>query len=88
MLQKIYVGNLSWGSSEESLKTLCEPFGSIADAFIVRDRLTGKSRGFGFVEFASKDSADKAVEKLNGSQVDGRSIKVNFAEEKPPKSRF
>jgi hypothetical protein len=86
-LQKLYVGNLNWQMSEDSLRKTFSKHGEILDAFIVRDRLTGKSRGFGFVEFADKENANAAKIELDGSQHEGRVLKVNLADEKPPRSR-
>lgn len=85
-LQKLYVGNLSWTTNEDALRGLFGKHGDIIDAFIVRDRLTGKSRGFGFIEFSSKTDADAALASLNGVENDGRTLRVNLADAKPPRS--
>ena len=85
-LQKLYVGNLSWTTNEDALRGLFGKHGEIIDAFIVRDRLTGKSRGFGFIEFSSKSDADAALASLNGAQNEGRTLRVNLADAKPPRS--
>jgi RNA recognition motif-containing protein len=85
-LQKLYVGNLSWTTNEDTLRGLFGKHGDIIDAFIVRDRLTGKSRGFGFIEFSSKTDADAALASLNGVENDGRTLRVNLADAKPPRS--
>ena len=89
VLQKLYVGNLTWTTNEDTLRQLFGAHGEVNDAFIIRDKLTGnssligKSRGFGFVEFGSKDEAEKAMQELDGTQSDGRTLRVNLADEKP-----
>ena len=84
MSKKLFVGGLSWGTSEDSLRSAFERFGEVKEAVIVLDRETGRSRGFGFVTFANDDSAERAIEEMNGSQLDGRSINVNIANERKP----
>lgn len=76
MVKKLYVGNLSWGTTEEALQELFSPFGEIKSVAIITDRLTGRSRGFGFVELTNADQAKQA---LNGKEFQGRSIKVSDA---------
>lgn len=85
MSKKLFVGSLDWGVTEEDLQQLFAPFGAIEEAVIVKDKFSGKSRGFGFVSFANGEEADQAVEKLNGSDLKGRKIVVNEA--RPPKPR-
>jgi nucleolin len=85
-LQKLYVGNLNWQITDDALRKTFSKHGELVDAFIVRDRLSGKSRGFGFVEFAKKQEAENAREELDGSQFEGRTMKVNLADSKPPRS--
>jgi RNA recognition motif-containing protein len=84
MGKNIYVGNLSYGSTEESLRSLFEQYGNVHSAKIISDRETGRSRGFGFVEMDS-ESADAAISALNGYELDGRALKVNEA--RPRESR-
>ena len=69
MSKRLYVGNLSWGTTEDSLKNLFSQFGKVDSASIITDRQTGRSRGFGFVEM---ENADEAVHKLNGKEFQGR----------------
>jgi RNA recognition motif-containing protein len=76
---QIYVGNISYGMREDTLKELFEQYGEVTSVKIVKDRMTGRSRGFGFVEMSDKDEAEKAIEALNGTDVDGRNIRVNVA---------
>ena len=83
MSKKIYVGNLSFKTTEEGLHSLFSQFGLVVSAQVVRDRLTDQSRGFGFVEMELEAAADDAIVSLNGQMVDGRRIRVNAAEEKP-----
>jgi len=79
MSVQIYVGNIAYRMSEDTLKELFEQHGEVVSAKIVTDRISGKSRGFGFVEMADKDEAEKAIEKLNETEVEGRNIRVNLA---------
>ncbi|MDD9933078.1 MAG: hypothetical protein OXT09_05715 [Myxococcales bacterium] len=76
---RLFVGGLSWDTSEETLRKAFEPHGPIADAVILKDRATGKSRGFGFVTMQNRKDATKAIDALNGSELDGRSLVVNVA---------
>ena len=78
-MKNIYVGNLSFQTSEQELETAFSAYGQVERAQVVKDRDTGKSRGFGFVEMADDAAADKAIESLNGAQLDGRSLTVNEA---------
>jgi len=73
----IYVGNLSYGATENSLRGLFEGFGQVATAKIVTDKFTGSSRGFGFVEMPNEDEAQRAIAELNGKDFEGRKIIVN-----------
>ena len=80
-MQSIYVGNLSWGMTSEKLQEVFEKVGAVSSSRVITDRETGRSKGFGFVEM-SKEDADKAVTELNGQEVEGRTLKVNLAEDK------
>ncbi|MDH4199983.1 MAG: RNA-binding protein [Spirochaetia bacterium] len=80
---QIYVGNLDYGTTNESLKELFAPFGEVVSAKIIMDRDTNRSKGFGFVEMASKNEGIKAISKLDGQELNGRNIKVNEAQQKP-----
>ena len=79
MGKKIYVGNLPFSMGEENLKELFEQKGAVDSVNLMRDRDTGRSRGFAFVEMASEEEATKAIEELNSYSVDGRSLTVNEA---------
>jgi len=85
MSKKLYVGNLSYKATEGDLKDLFKEFETVTEVNLVTDRATGRSRGFGFVEFSSSDDADKAVKSLNGKMLQGREIVVNEA--RPPRNR-
>jgi RNA recognition motif-containing protein len=85
MAKKLYVGNLSWGTTEDSLKEMFSKAGSVVSASIITDKMTGKSRGFGFVEMEDAD-ADNAIKMFHGQEIDGRTLTVNEArprEERP-----
>jgi RNA recognition motif-containing protein len=83
MGKKVFVGGLSWSTNDASLRSAFESCGAVDDAKVVSDRETGRSRGFGFVTFTEQDGATKAIESMDGRQLDGRTLKVNEAEEKP-----
>ena len=83
---KLYVGNLPWSTGEAELEEMFSAIGAVSSANVITDRDTGRSRGFGFVEM-SNDDAKRAIEELNGTEVDGRTIRVNEAEEKRRDSR-
>ena len=77
--KKLYVGNLSWGVSDDSLKAAFAEFGEVTSAQVAMDRMTGRSRGFAFVEFATDEAAAAAVAGLDGHELDGRELRVNIA---------
>ena len=79
MSMKLYVGNLSFDTNNQDLLELFAQSGSVQSANIVEDRETGRSRGFGFVEMASKEEGEAAIAALNGQEVNGRALKVNEA---------
>ena len=79
MSNNIYVGILPWSFKDDSLKELFEEHGEVTSAKVIVDRMSGRSRGFGFVEMASSDEAGTAIEALNGYEADGRELKVNEA---------
>jgi cold-inducible RNA-binding protein len=81
-VKNIFVGNLSFNTSEDELRQMFEPYGQVDRVSIMTDRDTGRSRGFGFVEMANNDDGEKAITALNGSQVGGRTINVNEARPK------
>jgi cold-inducible RNA-binding protein len=86
MGNKIYVGNLPFTATSENLNELFSKFGQVDSAKIVMDRDTGRSKGFGFVEMSSGDEASTAIEKLNGSDMGGRSLVVNEARPMEPRT--
>lgn len=82
---KIFVGSLPWSVNNDSLKELFAQYGEITEAVVITDRDTGRSKGFGFITFATEESAQKALE-MSGKEVEGRAIVVNIAkprEERP-----
>jgi RNA recognition motif-containing protein len=81
-MKKIYVGNLPWSTDDASLRELFATVGEVLSVAVISDRETGRSRGFGFIEMEDAD-ADKAIEELNGREVDGRELRVNEARERP-----
>ncbi|NTW15811.1 MAG: RNA-binding protein [Candidatus Moranbacteria bacterium] len=78
MAKKLYVGNLSYGTTEESLRAAFEQAGTVVSVAVIMDKMTGRSRGFGFVEMEDADM-DKAIEMWNGKELDGRELVVNEA---------
>jgi cold-inducible RNA-binding protein len=82
MAKKLFVGSLSWDTNDEGLNAAFSPFGEISEAIVISDRYTGRSRGFGFVTFEDDEAADKAIEALNGTELDGRTIRVDVAQAK------
>jgi len=79
MSTKLYVGNISFNTTNQDLIDLFSASGTVTSANVIEDRETGRSRGFGFVEMASKSEAEAAIAELNGKEVDGRALKVNEA---------
>lgn len=79
---KIFVGNFSFSTTEDDLRSLFSPFGNIDTISVITDRTTGRSRGFGFVEMGDRGQAEKAIEALNGTQFGGRSLNINEARPK------
>lgn len=85
MSAKIYVGNLSFNSSEQDLQDMFSEFGTVQSVKIIEDRETGRSRGFAFVEMSSNEEAQSAISGLNGREIDGRALTINEA--KPQEER-
>lgn len=79
MAVKLYVGNLSYKTDESSLSSAFSAFGSVESAKIITDKMTGRPRGFGFVEMSSEEEANKAIDGMNGKDFDGRTLNVNIA---------
>jgi RNA recognition motif-containing protein len=85
-MTRLYVGNLSWNTTDQSLRSAFEQDGrTVKDVHIMTDRDTGRSRGFAFVEMGSKEDAQAAIQALDGANIDGRQIKVNEARERAPR---
>ena len=82
MSKRLFIGGLSWNTDDEGLRAAFERFGAVADAKVITDRDTGRSRGFGFVTFDGPDEADTAIREMDGTSLDGRNIKVNEARER------
>src|SRR5436853_7114415 len=82
MGKRLYVGNLTYGSTDASLRQLFEAHGTVTSAQVIMDRDTGRSKGFGFVEMASDQEAQAAIAALNGQQIEGRALTVNEARPK------
>lgn len=79
---KLFVGGISWNTDDVGLKQAFERFGAVRDAKVITDRETGRSRGFGFVTFEKEADAAAAISEMDGANLDGRSIRVNAAEDK------
>lgn len=90
MAKKLYVGNLSYQTNDQTLSNLFAEAGTVVSATIINDKMTGRSKGFGFVEMSSDEEAEKAIEMFHNKEVDGRSIMVNEARpmEERPKRDF
>jgi len=86
MATSIYVGNLSWSATEESVEALFKPFGEVLSVKLISDRETGRARGFGFVEMEDSAAID-AISALDGKEIEGRALHVNKAEAKKPSMR-
>jgi len=79
---KLFVGSLAWAVNDESLSSAFSPYGTVVSAKVIKDRESGRSRGFGFVEMSSNDEADNALKALNNSDLSGRNIVVSMANSK------
>ena len=82
---KLYVGGLPYSVTDDKLQEIFSPHGTVASARVITDRMTGRSRGFGFVEMSSQSEAEEAIQKMNGTDLEGRSLTVNEA--KPQQER-
>lgn len=87
MAKKLYVGNLSYNTFEDSLRNLFSSYGNVESVRIITDRDTGYSKGFGFVEMSTEAEAQAAISATNGFEFDGRRLKVNEAMDKPRRDR-
>lgn len=87
MSKKLFVGGLAWATSDEGLHAAFSRFGEVTDAKVITDRETGRSRGFGFVTFENDGDADEAMSAMDGADLDGRSVRVNEAQERRKNDR-
>src|SRR5712671_1188284 len=85
-MKNLFVGNLSFGATEDALRSLFEAYGTVDRVNVVTDRETGRARGFGFVEMSVDAEADRAITGLNGKELDGRAMNVNEARPKESRS--
>ncbi len=83
MSKRLFVGGLSWNTGDEGLRQAFEAFGQVADVKVITDRESGRSRGFGFVTFEDRAAADAAIAAMDGADLDGRTLRVNEATERP-----
>lgn len=83
MAAKVYVGNLSWNTDDDGLARAFSAYGQLTDYIVMKDRETGRSRGFGFVTYGTQQEADAAIAGLNEQELDGRRIRVNMANSRP-----
>src|SRR5262245_795107 len=87
MAKKLYVGSLPYSVTETQLRELFEPFGELESVRVISDKFTGRSKGFGFVEFADNEAADKAIAEVNGRELEGRTLVVNEARPEEKRER-
>jgi len=88
---KVYVGNLPWSVDDEKLREMFSGYGDIEEATVIKDKFSGRSKGFGFVTFSDDESAKKAIAEMNEKDIEGRQLRVNEAkpmEDRPPRRDF
>jgi len=85
MGKKLFVGNLDWSVRDEDLKQAFGSFGEVTSARVVTDKMSGRSRGFGFVEYATDEAAEAARQQMNGKDMNGRPLRVDMAQEMKPR---
>lgn len=85
MAAKLFVGGLSWDTTDDSLRNFFSKVGNVVSASVIMDKFSGRSKGFGFVEMGSDKEAKEAIEKLNGQSLDGRTVAVNEARPQTPR---
>ena len=85
MEKKLFVGGIAWATTEEQLREAFAEHGEIKDLIIIKDRETGRSKGYGFVTMESEEAGKNAMEQINGKEVDGRTLRVDEATERKPK---
>lgn len=88
MSKKLYVGNLPFTTTEDELRAIFQRHGSVDSVHVITDRETGRARGFAFVEMSELNAAQDAIKALDGSELGGRSLKVNPAQERQPRGRY
>lgn len=91
MSKKLYIGSLSYSTTEDSLKDAFSQVGTVESAIVITDKMSGRSKGFGFVEMSTEAEAQKAIEEMNGKELDGRTINVAEArpmEDRPKRNNF
>ncbi len=91
MAKKLYVGNLPYSTTDEDLRAAFEGFGEITSATVIKDKFSGRSKGFGFVEMPDDAAAQAAIDAMNGKEMNGRALTVNEArplEDRPPRRSF
>jgi len=87
-MAKLFIGGLAWHTDDVTLRTKFEEFGQVEEAIVVKDRDTGRSRGFGFVRYSNEADAEKAIQSMNNVEFDGRTIRVDRASERPSGGGF
>lgn len=87
MAFKLFVGSLSWGTDDDGLQAAFAPYGTVVSASVIKDRDSGRSKGFGFVEYETAEEGKAAIDALNNSELDGRTIVVNEARPKEDRPR-
>ncbi|KAM7486100.1 hypothetical protein LguiA_002109 [Lonicera macranthoides] len=85
---KLFIGGLSYGTDDQSLRDAFASFGDVTEAKVITDRDTGRSRGFGFVNFSDNEGATSALSAMDGQELNGRNIRVSYANERPPRTGF
>ncbi len=86
MAKKLFVGGINFKTTDEALQDAFAEFGTVTSAKVIMDKMTGRSKGFGFVEFENDAEADAAIEAMNGKELDGRSVTVNEARPEQPRN--
>jgi RNA recognition motif-containing protein len=88
MSKKLFVGSLSWDTGDQQLRDAFAAYGEVTEAVVITDRNSGRSRGFGFVTYEDDEVADKAIAGLNNTELDGRTIRVDVAQQKERRDRW
>lgn len=86
-MKRIYIGNLSFNTTEEKLSEVFSKFGEVTSAELIKDKVSGASKGFGFIQMTDDDAAFKAIKELNGKDLDGRRVRISIAEDKGPRRK-